>query len=116
MKEAFRIEPDESFVPSERQKQIIDKLADWVVRRKLTLPAVMTLESLTPLNYLGSQTMVFFQPFATVFLNPADYKEFQQMLEHRDSIHFVIQAIETREQTREQNKAGGNSAEPQVKE
>jgi hypothetical protein len=94
---AFKVEPENLFVPNQRQQEIVDKLAGWVVRRRLTLPAVMTLESVTPLNYLGSQAMVFFQPFITVFLNPADYKEFQQMLEYRESIKWVIQTIESHE-------------------
>ncbi|MBN1356529.1 hypothetical protein JXA40_09750 [bacterium] len=92
--EAFRVEPEKPFEPTVRQREIIDKLADWVVRRRLTLPAVMFLESMTPLNYLGSQVLVFFHPFVAAFLSSADYNEFQQMLEYRESIPVIIQAIE----------------------
>jgi hypothetical protein len=113
---AFKIEADQPFTPTERQTEIVTKLADWVVRRKLTLPAVMALESVTPLNFLGSQAMVFFQPFATVFLNPADYKELLQMLEYRDCIQYVIRTIESKEDARKQNLEAKNNANSAAKE
>ena len=95
---AFKVEDDSAWTPTERQKEIIEKLARWVTSHRLTLPAVMTLESLTPLNFLGSQAMVFFHPFVTAFLNTRDYKEFQEMLEYRQSIHYMVQVLEAREE------------------
>ncbi|MCD4653074.1 hypothetical protein K8T06_03990, partial [bacterium] len=95
---AFIIEHDENWEPSDRQKEIVEKLAKWVIRRRLTLPAIMSLESITPLNYLGSQAMVFFHPFVAAFLNTGDYKEFQQMLENRQSMHFMIKILEKHEE------------------
>jgi hypothetical protein len=95
---AFAVEPEAPFEPTERQREIIEKLANWVVRRRLTLPSVMFLESITPLNYLSSQVLVFFYPFVTAFLNSSDYNELQQMLEYRESIPFMIQAIEVCEE------------------
>jgi hypothetical protein len=95
---AFRVDEEENWEPNERQKIIVEKLAVWVVNHRLTLPAVMTLESVTPLNFLGSQTMVFFHPFVSAFLNTGDYKEFQEMLEYRKSIQYMIQVLETRDE------------------
>lgn len=95
---AFRVDEEENWEPTERQRIIVEKLAVWVVNHRLTLPAVMTLESVTPLNYLGSQTMVFFHPFVSAFLNTGDYKEFQEMLEYRKSLGYMIQVLETREE------------------
>lgn len=95
---AFKVDDEGVFEPTVRQKEIVEKLAKWVVTHRLTLPAVMTLESLTPLNFLGSQAMVFFQPFVTAFLNTGDYKEFQQMLEYRQSIHYMVQVLEARDE------------------
>ncbi len=61
----------------------------------------MMLESMTPLSYLGSQALVFFYPFVTAFLNSEDYKEFQQMLEYRESIQYMIQVIEREQDIRD---------------
>jgi hypothetical protein len=95
---AFSVEDESDWTPNAQQADIIEKLAKWVVNHRLTLPAVMTLESLTPLNYIGSQAMVFFQPFVSAFLNTRSYGEFQEMLEYRQSIQYMIQVLETREE------------------
>ena len=64
---AFSVAPEDPFVPTERQQEIVDKLGAWVVRRRLTVPAVMFLESVTPLNYLGSQV-----DFSTITVTVAE--------------------------------------------
>ena len=98
MASAFIIDEESNWEPNEKQKEIVEKLAVWVVRRRLSLPAIMTLESIMPLNYLGSQALVFFQPFVAAFLETADYKQFQEMLEHRPSIRYMIKILEDREE------------------
>lgn len=95
---AFIIEEDDSWEPSDSQKAIVEKLVKWVTRRRLTLPAVMTLESMTPLNFLSSQVMVFFQPFVSAFLDTKEYMEFQNMLEHRQSIQYMVNILEEHEE------------------
>ena len=104
MSSAFSVEPEEPFSPNQRQQEIIEKLATWIDRKRLHLPAIMFLESVKPLNYLGSQVLVFFYPFVTAFLNSKDYKEFQQLLEYRESIGYIIEAIEKKEKQRENRK------------
>lgn len=98
MASAFIIDEESEWAPNEKQIEIVDKLAQWVVRRRLTLPAIMTLESIMPLNYLGSQALVFFQPFVAAFLETSDYRQFQEMLEHRPSIRYMIEVLEDREE------------------
>jgi len=53
---------------SERELAVLLKLVAVIQKRKLTLPATMFLECAQPLNYIGSQMMVFFRPFLTFFL------------------------------------------------
>ncbi len=95
---AFSVEDESDWTPNEQQVEIVEKLAKWVVSHRLTLPAVMTLESVTPLNYIGSQAMVFFHPFVSAFLNTGAYKEFQEMLEYRQSIQYMVDVLEAREE------------------
>ena len=95
---AFKVEEEGTWEPSARQKEIIEKLAGWVVNHRLTLPATMTLESLTPLNFLGARHWFFFNRLSPLFSTPADYKEFQEMLEYRQSIQIVIGVLEAREE------------------
>ena len=79
---------------NEKELAVISKLATVIRKRKLTLPATMFLECTQPLNYIGSQMMVFFRPFLTFFFTPAEYDIFQGILEKREGIKRVIEEIE----------------------
>jgi hypothetical protein len=76
------------------EKALLDKLAKKVVHWKMTVPAIMTLESVKPLNYIGSQTMVFFEPIIQTIFNLKDYDTIRQMLERRETIEMLLLRIE----------------------
>ena len=79
---------------SEKELAVILKLVAVIQKRKLTLPATMFLECAQPLNYIGSQMMVFFRPFLTFFFTPAEYDTFQGILEKREGIKMIIEELE----------------------
>ena len=58
------------------ENRILDKLAKRVVRWKMAVPAIIFLESIKPLNYIGSQTMVFFEPIVQTLFNFLRSEEF----------------------------------------
>ncbi len=95
-------------------QQIFDRLATWVVARRLTAPAILFLESHRPLSFLGSQAMVaaspivhVFEPFLQGFAGPgyshAIYRRFAELLENRDNVERLIVTIE-RESQEEQDR------------
>ena len=61
--------PEADQNPLEADEQaLMDKVAHKVVDKGWTVPAIMFLESIKPLNFIGSQVMVFFEPIVqTVF-------------------------------------------------
>lgn len=79
---------------SEHERELLDKVAQKVVHWKMAIPAIMTLESVKPLNYIGSQAMVFFEPMVQTLLNLKDYDTFRQMLEKRETIEELLLRIE----------------------
>ena len=81
---------------NEKEVALIVKLATMVQRRRLSVPATMFLECMQPLNYLGSQLMVFFRPFLTFFFTPEEYDAFQGILEKREGVKRVIEELEKR--------------------
>ena len=94
-KHAFRVGTShENKTLSEKELAVILKLAAVIQKRKLTLPATMFLECTQPLNYIGSQMMVFFRPFLTFFFTPAEYDIFQGVLEKREGIKRIIEELE----------------------
>ncbi|MDI6783897.1 MAG: hypothetical protein QME64_07365, partial [bacterium] len=72
----------------------IDKAAQFIVNRRLEVPAIMALQSMTPLNFIGSQTLVVLEPFLGPFFSQEDYQKLIEILEHRDGIELFIQRIE----------------------
>jgi len=77
--------------------ELLAKLADFVVRRRMAAPALLFLNSVRPLNAIGSQAMVFLRPFLTPLLKPADYDRVTKILERREGIAALVDAIEAAE-------------------
>ena len=68
---AFAVEKETDFDPDEDDRALIEVVCAEVVRRHMATPATLFLESTRPLNYIGSQTMTFFEPvMRTVLRNP----------------------------------------------
>ena len=73
---------------------LLDKVAAFVVRRRLVTPALLVLESTAPLNFIGSSVMTFFRPVVGLIFNTIDYERFERLLEHRCSIKLLADRIE----------------------
>jgi len=81
-------------IKPERAIEIIEKISNFIVRKRMAAPAIMTIESLRPLNYIGSQLLYFLAPFAELIFNPKEYQEFAAMLEHDKYIKMLMQRID----------------------
>ncbi len=105
LKEAFSTGPDKDVVspediPEERRKELVEKLAKGIVSRGLTAPAIFFLESVKPLNFLGSQAMIFFEPIVRSIFPFQAYTEFAVLLEDRKTLERLICEIERLEEER----------------
>lgn len=83
---------------SEDDEALLARIADQVVRRRLAPVAILFLESVKPLNFVGSQLMVFMDPILKLFVTIPDYEKLVKLLEERGGIERLIQAIEAREE------------------
>jgi len=81
-------------ISRERALEIIDKISNFIVIRKMAAPAIMLIESLRPLNFIGSQLLYFFAPFAEIIFNPKEYQEFAALLENREYVKILIDRID----------------------
>jgi len=82
---------------SPEDKALIETLAVKVVRMGMTVPAVLFLESSKPLSFIGSQAMVFFEPFVKTFFSADGYTRLSRMMEDRANVETLIQRIESLE-------------------
>lgn len=106
---AFAVERGTEDELNEEELETLEKLAERVVKMNMAVPAIMFLESVRPLNYLGSQVMLFFRPLlgiASETVNLATtpllgfsvdvkfYNRLQEVLEKRASVEALIVRIE----------------------
>jgi hypothetical protein len=83
---------------------LIRKLAVAVVERQLTVPAIVFLESVKPLSFLGNQLLVFLNPFVSLLVSSGNYYAFVRMIEHRENVEKLIEAIEEENARSEERK------------
>jgi len=78
----------------ERALELIEKSAKAIAERRMASPAILAIESLRPLNFIGSQIMYFLAPFAQIIFNPKEYEEFAAMIEKDEYIHLLLKRID----------------------
>jgi len=75
---------------------LLDRVADAVVKRGMTAPATVFLESLGPMNFLGSQALYFLTPIVEWAVNAMEVEQVARLLERRDTISRLITIIDTK--------------------
>lgn len=78
----------------EADEALLDSVAGRIVRMGMAVPAIFFLESAKPLNFIGSQALVFLEPFVKSFLNIASYDRFTALMEDRSSIERLLIRVE----------------------
>lgn len=75
---------------------LLERVADAVVKRGMTAPATVFLESLGPMNFLGSQALYFLTPIVEWAFNTKEVEQVARLLERRDTISRLITIIDTK--------------------
>ena len=82
---AFALTPTgQPFAPEE--VALLEKVAHAIVKREMTAPALLFLESLAPLHFLGSQIVHGLTPFLDFVCNSTELERLATILERRDSL------------------------------
>jgi hypothetical protein len=96
---AFAMEPAGQPLSAE-DVALLDRVAAAVVAREMAVPAVMFLESVGPMNFLGSQALHFFTPVLEVVFSQRDVERVALLLERRDTLSRLAALIERQAGTR----------------
>ncbi|MGE5532166.1 MAG: hypothetical protein ACM3VW_08640 [Bacteroidota bacterium] len=99
MTDDFLPKPEDRY-DLERQREVLRKVAEGLVARKLTAPAIFVLESSMPLTYVASQALVLLRPFVQAIIGIRDYEVFAAALEDRGNVEWLIQQLEAAEEKR----------------
>ena len=82
-------------LPPERAEYLIDKLAQWVTNHRLETPAIMFLESVKPLSFIGSQMWLMYGvPMLGIVVDEHQTSEFGLLFENRENVEALIKRIE----------------------
>lgn len=92
---AFALDSGADFTDEERA--LVERLSRLVVRRRLAAPALMALESVRPLSFIGSQVLAFFGPLLNVAFSKSEIDLLVRLLERRHSLDLVIDTIHRQE-------------------
>ncbi len=104
LKHAFATDPPGPAKPDETQRALLEKLCREVVRRRLTTPVLLMLESSRPLNYVSAQLLHYLQPIVSILADTANYQKLTAFLEQRGSIDYVYQRLEAIEDEYQRNR------------
>ena len=90
---AFALAPNESpFAPEDIA--LLEKVARLITGRGMALPALLFLESLGPLNFLGSQVLHGLRPFLELVCEATEMERLAVILERRDSVPRLMAIIQ----------------------
>src|SRR5207344_3042342 len=73
-KHAFAVRPEQEVFTVE-DIDLLERVADAVVKRGMAAPATMFLESLGPMNFLGSQALHFLTPILEWAFNAKEVEQ-----------------------------------------
>ncbi len=72
----------------------VDSVVGFIDRFGMHVPAILALESMRPLTFVGSQFMHLLTPSLGAFLTVTQWEAMASLLEERDGVEYVIQRIE----------------------
>jgi hypothetical protein len=75
---------------------LLDRIAGAVVARKMAGPALLFLESVGPMNFLGSQALHALSPILNLACDTPELERAAHLLERRDAIPRLIALIEAK--------------------
>ena len=75
---------------------LLERVAEAVVKRGMAAPATVFLESLGPMNFLGSQALHFLTPILEFAVNVKELEQVARLLERRVTISRLIALIEAK--------------------
>jgi hypothetical protein len=94
LKHAFALEPHNS-IDEQRLPDVLIEFAAKIQDKNMQIPAVMVLDILKPLNFIGSQLLYGAVPIAGLF-GGGDNKlmDIAAAFEHRQTVELLIKQIE----------------------
>lgn len=98
LRHAFAVRPEPQGFTME-DLALLERVADAIVARRMAAPATLFLDSMGPMNFLGSQALHFLAPIVECVLTHTELAQIARLLEQRDSLHRLAALIEAKAAT-----------------
>lgn len=95
VRHAFALMPEGQPLSAE-DMALLERVADAVMHRRVAAPALLFLESMGPMSFLGGQALHFFTPLLDVVFPQKDIERVALLLERRDTLARLAAIIESR--------------------
>ena len=95
LRHAFAVQPETEPLSID-DVQLLERIAETIVKRGMAAPATMFLESMGPMNFLGSQALHFITPIIDCAFNVKEVEQVARLLERRDTVTRLIAIIEAK--------------------
>ena len=93
--------PEEKRLPGEFSEaeiqEFIQTIAEKIVRRGMSVPAIFSLELMKPVSLISSASLTVCQPLLEVLVSPQQIEKMAFVLGDRDRVESLLVAIETLE-------------------
>lgn len=93
LKHAFAIEAPGPAEPTDEQRPVLEAFCREIVRRGLTTPSLLFLETSRPLNFVAAQAIHFFAPVLSIFTDRSGHRHLAEFLEKRGSVDWLCERI-----------------------
>jgi hypothetical protein len=95
LRHAFAVRPEQAAFTIE-DLALLERVATAIVARGMATPATLFLESMGPLNFLGSQALHVLTPVIESVVSSTELTQIARLLERRDSIPRLLALIEAK--------------------
>ncbi len=92
---AFAVSPTPQPLSME-DVELMERVAEVIVKRGMASPATVFLESMGPMSFLGSQALHFVTPIIECAFNVKEVEQVARLLERRETIPQLIAIIEAK--------------------
>ena len=79
------------------ERLLMQRAARAIVRRRLSAPALLFLESMRPLSFIGSQALLVLRPLLSLAVEPNEFQALYHTLEDRRNFEEFLRLIEEAE-------------------
>ncbi len=89
-----------------RQREVLERFAQEIARRRMAVPAIFLFESIQPLSFVAGQALAFIHPLVSVILEAPDYHMFREAIEDRENVAWLIDRLEELEYDSRRDEGG----------